>query len=127
VVGPECDEPLDEWPVRGDARGQRSEDLGGAKLDQPLPGFAAFPFVSLAQCSESTNGLADRSRGGTFGSGNRWRASVELRAQPSPAIRDPRSLAAASAEPESIECAKRLVHDGPSGVECGPVLSWLVR
>jgi hypothetical protein len=90
-------------------------------LNQALPGLAPLLIVSLAKRPESANGLTNRRRGSSLGSRNRRRASLELGAQPSPAIRDPGSLAAASAEPESSECAKRLVHDDPSDLECDPI------
>lgn len=96
-------------------------------MNQALSGLAALLIVSLPKGPESTNGFTDRSRGSFVGSRNSRSASLELGAQPFAAIRDPGPLAESSAESESIECAKRLVHDHLSDFECDPAFSsWLV-
>ncbi len=112
MIGPERDETLDERPLAGDACRERRMHLRLAHLDDVPARLPAFLLVTLTRPANCAQRLANGRCIHAVGRRERRCSTVELRHQPLAAVTDLLPLAAAGAESESIERAKRGVHSG---------------
>ncbi len=110
MVRPECDQAFDEWTIAGDARLQRGSRFTARQIDQTTTRLAALLLVSLTRCAKRPQGIANRRWGSAFARANGGSATIELCLEPAAGVGDPLTLAAASAQSESIERTKCDIH-----------------